>query len=446
MLKIIKRYFSSYSKSIWIPFVTMVCVGILLIIQSTNMNYEPLSLGLLLFYLLTLIGILVVAIYQFINKLWLKGVVNLLLFPLSSGVALIVFGLLIWSALLHDENDTFGKDIIIPSDMKVSEVTKGLTWGLQDDTEGNELISVCETQSLDDENTPQIENITYPSFTGKNRDILLRHLASSAKWRLWEEHGNLLATRRFVVNGNWQTALNGFFSSISIHPRFSPRPWVQTRILIAPDSSVSHRFLDKKTTYERVGTGIIKINLKQEQGQTSYLVLESGQSTIEIMEQTPYRKRSFTQLALQLIKNEFESVLKSEAVRSKGFDPSLMPVFSVKMEEPAMQIRQDIQPGIYFVDAFVNPGSKGCIYLKVFEATKNTPLSADSIKHDSNEYIGWSDNPRELFFYNTLITVYEGGWDWTYPARFELWFKPEDPAIPEIKLTEKIFRIYGWDR
>lgn len=104
-----------------------------------------------------------------------------------------------------------------------------------------------------------------------------------------------------------------------------------------------------------------------------------------------------------------------------------------------------MQGGIYFVYAHVNPGEPGYAYLKVFEATKNTPLSASRMPERSTEFIGWSDKTNDQFLYNSEITVYEGDWEVYYPARFELWFVP-DSGKPERKLIEKIFKIEGWQR
>ncbi len=56
-----------------------------------------------------------------------------------------------------------------------------------------------------------------------------------------------------------------------------------------------------------------------------------------------------------------------------------------------------------------------------------------------------SDKPKEQFFYNSEITVYEGDWETYYPALLELWFVP-DCGKPERKLIEKIFKIEGWQR
>jgi hypothetical protein len=85
------------------------------------------------------------------------------------------------------------------------------------------------------------------------------------------------------------------------------------------------------------------------------------------------------------------------------------------------------------------------IYLKAFEVTKGTALSAGRLRQYSNEWIGWSDDPDELFFSNTHVTIYEGDWGKPYAARFEIWFVP-DSGGPDRKLLERVFRIEGWQR
>ena len=114
-------------------------------------------------------------------------------------------------------------------------------------------------------------------------------------------------------------------------------------------------------------------------------------------------------------------------------------------DRPDIVLVDGIQGGIYWVHAHVNPGEEGNAYLKVFEATTNRRLSGYRIRERTEKTIKWSEKPNELFHYRTEVTVYEGDWDYYYPARFELWFVPTSGA-PERKLVEKVFRIEGWMR
>ena len=104
-----------------------------------------------------------------------------------------------------------------------------------------------------------------------------------------------------------------------------------------------------------------------------------------------------------------------------------------------------MQPGIYEVEAWVNPGEAGLVYLKAYEVTRNYQLSDERLRAASNERMGWSEDAEELFYSNTNITIYEGDWGQPYAARFELWFLP-DSGKRGRKLLERVLKIEGWER
>jgi hypothetical protein len=109
------------------------------------------------------------------------------------------------------------------------------------------------------------------------------------------------------------------------------------------------------------------------------------------------------------------------------------------------ELYNSFQPGIYDSHVWANPGEPGMVYLKAFEITRDYQLSKSRLSRDSNERIGWSDDPNELFASKTHFTIREGDWGQPYAARFELWFVP-DSGAPERKLLEKNFKIEGWMR
>ncbi|MEQ8221531.1 MAG: tetratricopeptide repeat protein [Candidatus Eremiobacterota bacterium] len=347
----------------------------------------------------------------------------------------------------YEKYNDFFKHITVPPGMKAHHVinnrpgegAEGPPWGFQKDPEVEKLLSIFKNPVTED--NQEIENITFPDFSGDRRDILFRHLATSAKWRLISADDTLTATRRFVINGDW-TDNYGYFEdyhtdNISIETAM----WIEYNIPVTRD-------LEESTNYEKGGTGSITLNLTEDHGFYSCLQLDSGKTALRILEKSPYRGRPLTVMALKFLKKELEGLFASKTASEKGFDPSLMPLFSVRKGKPDIKVRAGLQPGIYQVDAFINPGEKGFVYLKLFEETKNMPLEAsqEDIYYASKEYTGWSDNKNEQFFYNSQITVYEGGFHSSYPARFELWFHPDDTSKPERKLLEKIFIISGWER
>ena len=268
---------------------------------------------------------------------------------------------------------------------------------------------------------------------------------TSAKWFVSADQGRIYAYRRFIINGQWQNCLNGYYSSGTFDKQLEGD--FQFRILISPDKPVISRPWQNDATTAKVSDRFVQLKTVTDnqfgRGIESYLVLKSRRAALEIFEQSHSVNRPFTRMVLQQINQELVSVLLSRTAYRRGFDTLLMPPVSVTTGEPEIHLVKGMQGGIYSVYAFMNPGEQGYAYLKVFEATQNTPLSEDKIKQRSIEYTGWSKIAAERFFYNCEITVNEGSVGVYYPARFELWFAPRS-GMPEKKLMEKIFRIEGW--
>lgn len=121
--------------------------------------------------------------------------------------------------------------------------------------------------------------------------------------------------------------------------------------------------------------------------------------------------------------------------------------------EPTLFLYDGIQGGIYSYEVYLGNIEKGTVYLKAFEITHNTPLSADRLAKDSQIVV---DNPTtkpKKFRLAGDFTIYEGDWYQYYGSCFELWFRP-DPTAPhnakknrgERKLLSKNFIIQGWQR
>jgi hypothetical protein len=174
----------------------------------------------------------------------------------------------------------------------------------------------------------------------------------------------------------------------------------------------------------------------------SRCVITAGDLVVEVFEQSRARERCVTKAALDHIEKELNPLAERpdwEAIRAS------LPSGSTGHGAPSFSLRNASQPGLYDSRIWVNPGESGMVYLKAFEVTRGTPLSVDELEEYSNEWIGWSDNPEDLFFSNTHFTIYEGDWGKPYAARFEVWFIP-DGGGAERKLLEEVFKIEGWQR
>lgn len=392
----------------------------------------------------SLLGNLIAAIAQFRKGYKVRGIISLMLLPVTALIVFYGIGFLVMNALFSEEPDNFGKDIVIPATMQVTDPVDQFdeTGQPAKDDLTDAIIAAFKTNNIE-KIPPQVSTdlAILNEFGNTNRQRLIEHLAASPRWFVTEENGKQYAYRRFLVDKKWNNSLHGFYSSFEVAP--SAQPHFQTRILIGFDGPVFSDPFEKKSTKVRVNSGPVPIRViddkESHQGKESYLVLQSSRACLEVFEQSGSDARPITQLALKEVKRELESALK-EVTR-----PVENPTESYYREEPRIELANGMQGGIYQVRAFVNPREGGRVYLKVFEATRNTPLSEDRLKPRSTARIGWSKNPTEMFRYQSEITVYEGDWGTYYPARFELWFVPDSGAA-ERKLIERIFKIEGWMR
>jgi hypothetical protein len=435
-----KKYFFS----VWLPSVFALLVLGLLFVNELKLHIPFIGLALLLTFVGSLVGIFVSGIIQLVKgrKLW--GAINLVALPIIGLIAVWGIGFIAFAGLFNDEPDNFGKDIVIPADMKVSDPVESFNEpGEPAVDELTENIVAAFTTNAVSSGSPRVSTdlTILNELATTNRQKLIQQLSASPRWFVTEERGKPYAYRRLVIGGRWQNTLNGFYGSFDVAP--SAEPHFQTRIVISFDGPVFAEPFRKVLTTSQVGAGDVPIRVVDDknanQGKESYFVLQSARASVEIFEQSRLDARPITQLALTEIRHELETALLSTNATTISPQPAL------ESGEPEIQLAKGMQGGIYQVRAFVNPGEAGRAYIKVFEATQNTPLSAERIKPRSISRIGWSTNSNDKFRYQSEITVYEGDWGTFYPGRFELWFIP-DSGGPERKLIDRIFRIEGWMR
>lgn len=107
--------------------------------------------------------------------------------------------------------------------------------------------------------------------------------------------------------------------------------------------------------------------------------------------------------------------------------------------------------GVYRYMVYLPPmDEEGDIYLKMYEATTNLPLSEKVVKNRSNIHILPSDTAviyqmKENSSWSEAIVINEGSWEDYYAARTELWFRPTNGGEERL-VYSKIFRIDGYSR
>ena len=265
------------------------------------------------------------------------------------------------------------------------------------------------------------------------------YVEASPDWHVFIERGNRFAARRWSYEGEPRDTLHGYISEFGGDGGF------QTRCLLCLDRKQWSRY-----SVQHVQEGSIAVTPDTTVGNSlkeSRVMIECGSVWVEIFEQSAKLERRITKATVTALENEFAAFEKNPAaavLQTRERSRELARRLAGDDGQP-FRLLEGMQPGIYGVAYSLNPGEPGVVYLKAFEVTQGTPLSASRLRGKSETRMTWSENPAERFGAKAGFTVYEGDWGKPYAARFEVWFKPDSGKV-ERKLAERVFKIEGWQR
>jgi hypothetical protein len=299
-------------------------------------------------------------------------------------------------------------------------------------------LSSCSTRSSLISPSVDLSDDTLNQFTDYQRTLLLRHLASSARWQLKDHNGTLNAIRRQEICGVLQMSFNGAYAS----GPSSDRSWSEVILMMQPyQPSESEK---ERVTVATAGTAApVPLRLRQYKSEyISELVVSGHILSLYIRESSSHKERQLTQEALLAVNQELATVLThQQELSEKGYVQEAIPGISViqskistlNVSDEACRDSRNGRgacalDGLCQVSAYINPGEAGYAYIKVFIEQTDKQLCAEDIYRRSTENVGWSDNPSDKFFYDVNITICEEhptGHIEDFPARFELWFHPD---------------------
>ena len=440
IIKTVRRFFSIYFCSWWlapaIPLVAMGIGGACVCFAPRRLAFAINAFAILL--MLGLLGLLVTTAWSLYKKRWLPALFHLLMIPAC--LVLMIAGSFI---LMFADKDDFADNLTIPTDIEVATPLSERPHepgGTIDPFQKSLLDSVSQQAGNDPTITARLPSLI--DLATNHPDLLKRYLASSPCWRVFEEHGKRFATRRWAIGPDWGWDLHGYYSLYDIDKfKQSGFPSFQTRLTLGLDKQPWWRG-DKNTTRLRGGESFPALLSLGNGLEKSHTVISTAPLTIEVFEESTGKERRLTKASLTFLDKELAPLAADPSEKTMR---SKLPPGAITRGFPSLDLRNGMQPGIYESRIRVNPGETGRIYLKAFEVTKGTPLSETRLKERSNEWVGWSSDPNELFFSNTDFTIYEGDWGKPYAARFEVWFQPDSGAM-ERKLLEKVYKIEGWQR
>ena len=349
--------------------------------------------------------------------------------------------------LLKEANrDKFADNLKLPENIPLAEPEKELCnihffnrshW--RDPPEGSfqqfVLNAIGKGPKLAEDEQCQLPSLAAMQSTPEAKAVLLQYLACNPEWHLYREAQNTLhAVRCFrYPDGTIASTLHQHYA------HFLPT--------VEDGKKVGDLALEFQFRFEIALNGTVwnssamfPRDKTEHRGNTWDTRFKCGEALVNILDQTQFEGRQMTAAALACAEKEFASLYAD----LKNWRDKL-PRDSVRIGKPELILRDGMQGGIYEAEIWCNPGEKGMVYLKAFEITQGTQLSAKRLKQCSNCMSGWSGKPDEMFASTMEITIYEGEWEQFYGARFEIWFKP-DADKPERKLFEKNYKIQGWQR
>lgn len=436
-----KKFLTVYFNSWWLPiFVFLILLGSFT--MTAVSRWKVLSILAIVLFLASVLGfsgIISASIWNLVKRRWAKGIVNMFFVFTSGVVTFFVFGFLLFVSMFGPSEDGFADNLKIPLNIEVVEPGKELETQFGTQRDAFQAVLLAALQTPGNEDTTISGSISaLLQLQESHPAILWRYFASSPAWRVFNERGNVFATRRWMIGSQWCYSLHGYYSQYDID-RGSES--FQSRFTIGLSGKPWWRG-DKDTTWLRAGKTMKATLSTGNQMQESHCVISDEALVVEIFEQSKAPERRLTKAALGFLQTELQFLAENPSWETAV---QILPPESIRKGNPSFEIRNSFQPGIYDSMIWLNPGESGMIYLKAFEVTKGTALSVERLKEASNERIGWSDDPEELFFSNTHFTIYEGDWGKPYAAQFEVWFE-SDSGGPERKLVERVFKIEGWQR
>ena len=381
------------------------------------------------------------AVGRFILRQWWPGIFAFGRFAVCVTALIPITFVILMMGLLGPAKDGFATGLIIPPEVDIAPPLEATAKdGTAEDVFQKAILAaLAKPPNSDSSITSSLPSLRL--LNEKNRPLLLRFLSANPAWRVFEENGNLFATRRWKINNRWEWNLNGYYSTHDLGDSAdSAMPHFQSRVTIGLNGKTWVRDPQHASRMDE-GTDEKAVRLTKGNGtDQSHCVIQCGGIVVEIFEQSSGAERRLTKASLKMLEEEFHAL-----AAKNEWSGDLLPANSIKVGTPTIELFNGMQPGIYNIEGWLNPGEAGVVYLRAYEITRKTRLSEGRLYDSSNEQVGWSNKPEELFLYNTEITIYEGDWGQPYAARFELWFKPASGAA-ERKVLERNFKIEGWQR
>ena len=434
-----KTRLTDYFNSWWLPAFIYLCLLVGYSVLSL-MPWETLQILANILFGLSIVaffGLIIASIANFMRQRWLKGIANLLLFFAIGFVFMLLLG--VWMLGFTQMQDGFADNLTIPEGIEIAEPERVASYSAAreiDEFQAAIRAALSVPGNGDPVFTPMMPSLRkastdyYPEF--------VEYLEASPDWHVFSQGKERFAARRWSRAGEPENERDGWVYE-------NGPPYIQTRCLLSLDR--------KQWRYERVQPvqegkqPVLPTISVSRQLHESRVMIDAGGVWVEVFEESDNSERRITKATVASLEREFSRFVENPA--------AALTAARARSRELAARVAGDERhpfrllevwdPGQYDVAYSLNPGEPGLVYLKAFEVTRETPLSARRLKTESKTRLSWSTDATERFWGKESFTIFEGDWGKPYAARFEVWFDP-DSGQPDRKLAQRVYKIEGWQR
>ena len=296
----------------------------------------------------------------------------------------------------------------------------------------------------------------------ENKAALLRYFASTPRWEVGLDKNNapFAVKREKNYKGGYFSALNGYYTKHDLSEPLSNDDYFQTRALISFDNIYGYGNKKDLITHSAVGDNPVLLTVETPYsgtpGYSSYLVAKANSVNMEIYEQSSSVERKLTAKIYNEISEEIAEVIKNiEQIKKTGLLPETSPHYSAPAINSFLNVytswrtkEEDLksdflQYGIYTLSGALCPKASGQVYAKAVNLNDNSFLSEITVRNSSRRIIGWSEEGKACFPYESEIIIGEGGWNTRHHVRIELWHIA-DSDKSETKLAEITKTVAGY--
>lgn len=272
-----------------------------------------------------------------------------------------------------------------------------------------------------------------------HEESLLRYLEAHPAWRVGIERSNYPDTIVAYWRPTTESGLNGHFEIDDV------QVW---RGFVLSEGNIENPAMAHVPAIFGATAGSVVVPLH-----TYRLLPQFGNGVVYVGEpgfwyRSSERSRSASLPITQRMLDDLETelaALKTVIENGQTYVEAL-PAEAITIGEPRVEIEAPDSEMIVG-KAWVNPGEPGVTEWRVRRAEGGAALSFLRPELYCRERVGYSDDPRKLFFAKSDLCIMETatGWDTKHDVVFELWFTA-DAGGPERKLIEHRMIVDGWER